>query len=271
MALLAAKYGPWALVTGASSGFGAEFCSQLADEGFNLVLVARREGRLDELAHLLETRCSIQTRVIPVDLSTRTFLPAILRTVDDLEIGLLVNNAGFGSVRPFLESDLKREMELLHVNCRAQMALAHEFGLKMRERRRGGIIFVSSIAGLSYSPPWSNYAASKAYILALAESLWLELKAYHVDVEVLCPGRADTEFVSVAELNMARANWLARIFLAGMLPGGVVSESLKGLGHQRVVVPGLNNKLTALGVSCLPRGLMMRLAASAMGSVQPEG
>ena len=270
MSLSLSKYGPWALVTGASSGFGAEYCSQLADAGFNLVLVARREDRLDELANLLETRCCTQNRVVPVDLSNLEFLAVLMEKTADIEVGLLVNNAGFASARPFLENDLKREIEMLQVNCQAQMVLAHEFGVKMGARKRGGIIFVSSIAGISYSPPWSSYAASKAYTLALAESLWLDLKTQGVDVEVVCPGRVDTEFISVAELNMDRANWLARIFLAGMLPGEVVKDSLDGLGKKRVVVPGINNKLAALGVAYLPRGLIMHITAAVMTSVQPE-
>jgi uncharacterized protein len=270
MSLLVSKYGPWALVTGASSGFGAEFCTQLAEEGFNLVMAARREDRLKELAEILETRNSIQTRVVQADLSNLDFLPRLLEAVNDLEIGLLVNNAGFASIRSFLDSDLKCEIEMLHVNCRAQMALAHAFGQKMRARKRGGIIFVSSIAGISYSPPWSSYAASKAYILALAESLWLELKPQGVDVEVVCPGRADTEFIALAGINMKRASWLARFFLTGILPADMVCDSLKRLGKKRVVVPGLINKLAALGGTYLPRGLIMRITAAIMTSVQLE-
>jgi uncharacterized protein len=267
---LLSRYGPWALVTGASSGFGAEFCVQLAEEGFNLVMTARRYERLEQLAEGLETSFCIQTRVIPADLSNLEFLPLLLEKTVDLKIGLLVSSAGFASARNFMDSDLKCELDMLHVNCRAQMALAHSFGRMMCERQKGGIIFISSIAGISYSPPWSSYSASKAYILALAESLWLDLKPFGVDVEALCPGRADTEFLSVAEINMKKATWGARIFLTGVPSSQVVHEGLRGLGRKRVVIPGLFNRAAAWGNSLLPRGLLMRITASIMKSVQPD-
>jgi short-subunit dehydrogenase len=264
------KYGPWALVTGASSGLGAEFCSQLAGEGFNLVMTARRSERLKRLAETLETTCCIQTRIVQADLSTLEFLPSLLEKTSDLNIGLLVNNAGFASIRHFMELDLEREVEMLHVNCQAQMGLAYAFGQKMCKQKQGGIIFVSSVAGLSYSPPWSSYSASKAYVLALAECLWLDLKRYGVDVEALCPGRADTEFLSVAEINLKKASWLARIFLAGTSPEQVVRDGLRGLSHRRVVIPGFQNQVAALATSILPRKWIMRLTASIMESVHPD-
>ena len=270
MSSLLAKYGPWALVTGASSGFGAEFCLQLAEEGFNLVMTARRVDRLDQLAETLETSCCIQTRVVSADLSNLECIPLLLEKTADLKIGLLVNNAGFASSHNFIGSAFEREIEMLHVNCRAQMALAHAFGQKMCAMRQGGIIFVSSVAGISYSPPWSTYAASKAYVLALAECLWLDLKPYGVDVEIICPGRVDTEFLSVAGIDMKKANWMARIFLAGIPAAQVVLEGLNGLGRKRVVVPGFNNQLAAWGSAVVPRAWLMRLTAYVMKSVQPD-
>jgi short-subunit dehydrogenase len=113
------RYGPWALVTGASSGIGAAFVRLLAESGLNVALAARRADRLRELAAALEKNHAIETRVVPVDLAGRNFLPPFLAALDGIEIGLLVNNAGFGNLGPFLENDLDREVNALHVNCRA--------------------------------------------------------------------------------------------------------------------------------------------------------
>ena len=146
------RYGPWALVTGASAGIGAEFARQLSEMGLNLVFVARRRKRLEDLARDLESRSKVQVRIVTADLSQPDFLQLILSVTNSLEVGLLVNNAGFGLAGHFLEHALEEELRLLDVNCRAPLILTHVFGRQMAERKRGGIIFVSSVSGYIATP-----------------------------------------------------------------------------------------------------------------------
>ena len=192
------RYGPWALVTGASAGIGAEFSRQLAAMGLNLILVARRRERIEELAGRLESTSKIQVRTIIADLSQPDFLSLILSRTESIDVGLLVNNAGFGIAGKFLEHEVEKELALLDVNCRAPLILTHAFGRQMTQRKRGGIIFVSSVSGYIATPYESSYAASKVYELFLAESLRYELGKEGVDVLALCPGSTDTEFHEIA-------------------------------------------------------------------------
>src|SRR5262245_66071672 len=133
------RFGPWALVTGASSGIGEAFARRLAQIGMNLVLVARREDRLRKLAEELQSQHSVSTRVVPVDLSQDNFLPAIEQATADVSVGLLVNNAGIATTGKFLDNDLGAELALLHVNSRPPLILTHHFGMSMPKPGRGGI------------------------------------------------------------------------------------------------------------------------------------
>ena len=168
-------YGPWALITGASSGLGAEFSRQLAAKGLNLVLVARRSDRLQDLSQNLSLTYSIDTRVVPLDLAQDDFLPQLTQTTAGLDIGLLVNNAGAALHHDFLANDLETELQILSLNTRSPLMLAHHYGQQLLQRRRGGIIFLSSVVGLVGSPQRSNYAATKGHNLLLAEGLAAEL------------------------------------------------------------------------------------------------
>lgn len=227
------RYGPWALVTGASAGLGAEFARQLAAKRINLILVARRKERLETLASELEGQYNVEVKAIAADLARSDFMSSIRPVLQTLELGLLVNNAGFGLVGNFLENDLERELEMLNVNCRAPLILAHEVGRQMVERKRGGIIFVSSTSGFTVTPFMTHYAASKAYDLFLGEGLWSELKEHGVDVLALCPGGTRTEFHE----------------LAGIKPFGampvepVVSLALRKLGKKISVIAGWHNRV----------------------------
>jgi len=225
------KYGPWALVTGAASGIGAEFANQLAALGLNLVLVDRREDLFDEMTGRLTSQYSVEVKVIKKDLEEPDFLPDILQTTDCLEIGLLVNNAGYALTGDFLDHDLEQEIGLLHVNCRAPIILSHAFGKKMVERGRGGIIFLSSIAAFLPMPFWTHYSASKVYDLHIANGLYLELKDKGVDVLALAPGNTKTGFADVAGIKSV-----------GMTPEPVVRQALKKLGKKPLVVPGIGNR-----------------------------
>lgn len=251
MSELTRKYGDWALVTGASSGIGAEFCRQLAALKFNLVLVARRASRLEELAATLARTHGVETRVAPADLSHADFLPPITAVTDRLDIGVLVNSAGFALTGNFIEHRLEDELALMHVNCRAPMVLAHHFGQRMAQRGRGGIINVASLSAFMALPRWAQYAASKVYVLHLSEALWYELRPRGVDVLALCPGSTRTEFARVANIR-------AR----GMVATQVVKTALCSLGSKISVVPGLGNNMVSLLSRFLTRRRSVILGAA---------
>ncbi|MDH3279790.1 MAG: SDR family oxidoreductase [Gammaproteobacteria bacterium] len=240
-----AKYGPWALVTGASSGMGAEFARQLAGRGLNVVLTARREDRLQDLSSALVSEQGIETRVVPVDLSEREGPAELGRAVDSLDVGLLINNAGFTTTGDLLDNDGDAETRLLDVNCRAPLVLAHSLGRKMKTRGRGGIIFLASTVAFAAVPQWANYSASKAYLLLLAESLAHEVKPHGIDVLALCPGFTRTEFGKLAPLSDAVA----------MDPDTVVKFALSKLGKATIAIPGFFNKFAVLSTRTVPRAL----------------
>jgi hypothetical protein len=251
----ARKYGPWALVTGASSGIGEEFARQLAARGLSLVLAARRRERLDALAESLVRAHGAPVRVVAIDLARRDFLPEIEAAVHDVEIGLLVNNAGFGDKGRFLDSDLAKQLEMLDVNCRASLVLAHAFGRKMAARRRGGIIFTSSTAAFQGTPFTSHYAATKGWGLQLAEGLAVELRSEGIDVLALCPGPTDTEGPRRTGVDPAK------VPVKMMATKPVVDAALKGLGNKPIVIPGAVNRLAYAAVRLSPR----RFAAETAG------
>ena len=171
----AARFGPWAVVTGASSGIGEAFARQLAAKGIHLVLVARREDRLKKLADDLQDRHSVNTRIVPVDLAADDFLPVIAEATHDLDVGLLVNNAGVLRAGRFLDHDLQDELNQLNLNTRAVLVLAHHFGRWLRERRGGGVVFLASTLAFAGVPGMSSYAASKAHALTFAEGFAREV------------------------------------------------------------------------------------------------
>lgn len=260
MTTFATRYGPWALVTGASSGIGAEFARTLAERGLNVVLVARRAEVIRAAAEDLATRHAVQTRAVACDLGTPDFMTTLGPALADLEIGLLVNNAGFSNTGDLLNNALEHELQLLHVNCRAPLILAHELGAPMKTRGRGGIIFLSSTVGLAPTPTWANYSASKAYDLFLAEALHEELRPFGVDVLAVCPGGTRTAFQEQARLDLDRVPALARSVV--LEPSDVVATALASLGGKASVVVGWGNALTAFSGRFLPRRLNARITGA---------
>ena len=248
------RFGPWALVTGASSGIGEAFARRLAEIGMNLVLVARREDRLRRLAEELQSKHSVSTRVVPVDLSRADFLPTIEQATNDLQVGLLVNNAGFANTGKFLDNDLASELALLHVNNRAPLILAHHFGGSMRKRGRGGMIFVASTVAFAGVPVWSTYAASKAHELVFAEGLAEELRKDGISVLAVCPGPTQTEF------------WFsgAKPFFL-LQPNAVVDVALKKLDRKIAVVAGRTNSIIAFSTRLLPRSWNAKIFGRVIG------
>lgn len=241
----AARYGPWALVTGASSGIGRAFAHRLAARGLNVILVARRTERLQALAAELTADCGVLACVVPVDLSRDDFLDIIHAATDGLEIGLLVNSAGYSLTGPLLDADPDALLRLFNVNGRAPLLLTRAFGPAMRARRRGGIVMVSSVVAFAATPQWSLYAATKAFNLLLGEGLAAELRSDGVDVLTLVTGATRTEFFDVAGLDAGMSLSAER----------VVDEALAHLGRSDVVVPGWYYRVGTLMTRLLPRSV----------------
>jgi short-subunit dehydrogenase len=189
-------YGPWALVTGASSGIGEQFARQVAASGINVVLLARREERLKEIAADLAERYTVETRTVALDLSRDGILDPVTEATDGLDIGLLVSNAGAGHPGPFVSLPLARLREIVQLNVVAHLELAHHFGRRLAERGRGGIVLVSAAAAAGGLPYMANDSATKAYPLNLGEALHVELRQAGVDVTVLAPLIVNTGVVA---------------------------------------------------------------------------
>lgn len=237
------RYGPWALVTGASSGIGREFARQLAARGLNVVLIARRAERLVELATELNARHNVQARPVPVDLSTEGCLDLVREATAGLEIGFLVNSAGFSLTSPYMEMAPEDMDRMLNLNCRAPMLLTREFGPGMSARRRGGIIFLTSVAGFVGTPLWSLYSGTKAFNLLLGEGLAAELRRDGVAVLSLAPGSTRTEFAEVAGIHD----------FMSMEVDEVVNRALGRLGRSDVFVPGWFYRGGIFATRFLPR------------------
>jgi len=232
------KYGPWALITGSSSGMGEEFARQLAAQGFNIVLVARRQHLIEKIAEDLESKYNIKARTIAADLSKTETINIITGATDDIEIGLLINNAAMFSVGTLVKVDIIYEKELLETNTAAPLQLTHYFGNKMVQQGRGGIIFVASSGGYCSLPYMANYMASKAYLISLGEALHYELKRKGVDVLVFSSGGVKTKPEGAPGLKGFDDSKLPE----GLEVTPVVSTVLKALGKKPTVVPGLLNK-----------------------------
>lgn len=198
------RYGPVALVTGASSGIGWAFAEELAERGLDLVLAARRVGRLEELAAWLAARHGISAKVCEADLADPAAPAELLEAAKDLDVGLIVSNAGFGLKGPHEANDPAVMTDMLMVNCNAPMQLAHGFIPRLRARGRGGIVFTSSIEGLMGCPYSTAYSASKALVIALGEGLWGELAGTGIDVLTLCPGATESEAAAKQGIDIAK-------------------------------------------------------------------
>jgi short-subunit dehydrogenase len=224
-------YGPVALVTGASSGIGKSFAELLATKGMELVLVARRVQRLNELASRLEKQRGVKVTVRETDLSDITAAQQILDATSSLDIGLVISNAGFGFKGPYSNCDPKVMADMLMVNCNTPMQLAHGFIPRLRKRGKGGIIFTSSVEALIGCPYSTAYSATKALVNALGEGLWAELQPEGIDVLTLCPGATESESAGLQGIdistlrNVMPAEEVARLTLENMRKGPVFFSS----------------------------------------------
>jgi len=187
------RYGPVAVVTGASSGIGRAFARQLAQWGFDLVLVARRVERLRALADEMGTAHGTQSTILDLDLADPGAVQAILDATASLDVGLVISNAGFGFKGEHTQADGQLLIDILTVNSHMPMMLSHGFIPRLKARGKGGIIMISSVEGLMGAPYSAVYGASKAFVNSLGEALWAEMSPEGIDILTICPGATDTE------------------------------------------------------------------------------
>ena len=192
------RFGPWAVVTGASSGIGKEFARQIAASGLHMVLVARRQSALEELGRELAKEYGVEYRTVAVDLSGEGFLEKMTAVTRDLDIGLVISNAGAVVYGNFLTTERGSLYRSLHLNATAHLNLIHHYGQHLAMRGRGGVILVSSTAGLQGTPYMADYAAAKAYVLSLGGALHVEFEKLRVNVTVLIPGPTDTAMLAAS-------------------------------------------------------------------------
>ena len=246
-----------ALITGASSGIGLDLANIFARDGHNVVLVARSEAKLRELAAELESRHRIAARVVVADLA-RTHAPQrVADAVKGLAIEFLINNAGYGVAGKFVETDLEAELEMIQVNVTALTHLTKLFLPAMVARGRGRVLNVASTASFQPGPLMAVYYATKAYVLSFSEAIAEELSGTGVTVTALCPGPTATGFQDAAAINDLRL-----LSVLKKMPSRAVAEAgykamMRG---KRVVVTGAVNKLLAQSIRVSPRRLVTKLA-----------
>jgi len=253
-----------ALVTGASSGIGAEFARLLAQRGWNLVISARRENRLVRLREEISARHGVRVTAIPSDLDTPQGAQQLFAATQALgpAVSMLVNNAGFGTYGPVPKQDLQTIHSMIQVNVTSLTTLTRLFAAEMRQRGCGYLLNVSSFAALQPIPRYAVYSGAKAYVVAFSQALRHELRGSGVRVSVLVPGFTATEFHKVARhrktklmrLTTLDARHVAKAGLAGVLQG------------KPVIVPGLWYKANALLCRVMPRSFASTLAARAVRS-----
>lgn len=237
------KYGPWAMVTGASSGIGEEFARQIAEKDVNVILVARRKERLEKVAKEISEHYQIKTLPVIADLSSDNFLDHLLESVKDLDIGLLVNNAGYAVTGNFLENNIESELRSINLSCKTPLLLTHTFGKKMLQRKKGGIIFMSSVTAYYSNPGTANYSAVKAFNMNFSGGLWHELRSKGIDVFTIIPGLVKTEFFHNTTVSLEYG--LARHLYLPMKAEDVVSAAINGIGKKSQALPGWHNKMLA--------------------------
>jgi short-subunit dehydrogenase len=219
-------YGPWALIAGGSEGIGASFARTLAIAGINVFLIARRLAPLEDLAGKLRAETGVEVRTLPLDLTRLNMLESIREATDDIEVGLLVYNAGdTGHMMPFLEQTLERASGWVRLIALGQASLAHHFGAKMAKRAHGGILLVGSVTGNVGTANVATYGGAKAFTQMFGEALWTELKPHGIDVLVLIAGATDTparrRSGAVSPIPLAHPDDVARQGLENLANGPV--------------------------------------------------
>lgn len=250
------------LITGSSSGIGAAFARKLATLGRNVLLVARSEDKLITLCNELGRISGVRAQYFVLDLTqpdagARLFEETKKR---QLEIDLLINNAGFGSMGDFRRLDVANELKMIDLNIKSLVELTHRFLIPMRERKQGTIINVASTAGFQSVPFMATYAATKAFVLSFSEALWEENRKHGVHVMALCPGVTETNFFDASHMDRPPMRTIQS-------PEAVVDAALRGLKrHKSSVVSGWTNFLMIESERFFPRSMVIKVAGKALRS-----
>jgi short-subunit dehydrogenase len=251
------RYGPWAVVAGASEGIGASFSQKLAARGMNVVLVARRAAPLEELAVEIREKHRVEVKVQPLDLGSADAVAGLRTATEDLDIGLVVYNAAYSPIGAFLDIDVEEHLKAVDINVHGPLRLSHYFGRRFVERGKGGIILMSSMSGLQGTAMVANYAATKAYDMVLAEGLWYELQRHGVDVLACVAGATVTPNYESATDRIPTSG-LAR----PMQPDEVTEQALLDLGQRPRGVSGGRNRFAAVLLSrLLPRRAAVKMVS----------
>lgn len=264
----AERYGPWALIAGASEGIGASFAQRIASSGVNVVLVARRSEPLEELAHEIRHSTHAEVRTAALDLTSSTLLDDLEPVVCDIDIGLLVYNAGaVHGARCFVDRPVEDALGLVELNCRGVVLLTHRFGSAMAARGRGGIVLMTSMSAVAGAAYTTAYSATKAFDLVLAEGLWIELGQRGVDVIGVPAGLTDTPAMQRSGIVHDDSG------LEPMPADDVAREALDALGTSGpLLIPGETNRTLAQGLWPVPRAdlvTMMSAATAALYKLEP--
>src|SRR5215213_2802539 len=247
-----ARYGPWAIVAGASEGIGASYAEELAARGLNLILVARRNELLQTLATKLSTSYNIETKIISLDLAASDAVDQIAEHTKGIEIGLLIYNAAFSAIGSFLERPIEDHIKEINTNAFTPLKLIYVFAQQMLARGRGGIVLMSSLSAFQGSAYISTYAATKAFNIVLAEGLWEEWRERGVDVLVCVSGAVKTPNYVASEPEQTGG-----LGDMTMNPDQVMREALNALGKGPYIIPGRMNRISSI----IMRHLLPRKAA----------
>ncbi|HJT36863.1 MAG TPA: SDR family NAD(P)-dependent oxidoreductase [Actinomycetota bacterium] len=265
MTSFAERYGPWALVTGAAMGIGASYVEQLAARGLNVVLVDKEAKLMAEVAAKVPD--GVETREIVTDLADPEAVMRALDSVSDLVIGLLVANAAHAATAPWLQIPLDDKLRQIRVNCIAVTQMVDVISRGMARRGHGGIIVMSSMAARIGSPRVATYAATKAFDMILAESLWVELSRHGVDVLGVLPGTTKTPGFEGSLGPRAKIPPAVGV----MKPADVAREALDALGKRPSIVAGSFNRVAGMLLTrVLPRKAAIRMMARTTRALYPD-
>jgi uncharacterized protein len=273
---IAEKYGPWALVVGASDGVGALFAERLADEGVNVALVARRQRVLDEVAQGVRERTNAETKTFAIDLTDPDASQRIIEATDDLEIGMLVYCAGGDpNYQPFLANPVSAAEDLLQRNCLVLMRLCHHFAGQMVERSRGGIVNFTSGAALAGGRNMVAYGGTKAFDMVFTEGLWVELHDKGVDVLGLVLGMTDTPALRKLEFERGRLASIDEVPEGAVTAASVVDEAFANLGNGPTIATGDDVRMAFELFKSMSRNevvrLIMQMSTEVMGTDDRQG
>ena len=249
------NYGNWVLITGATSGIGKEMALKLAEAGFHLVITGRRKHVLETLKKHLTDKFNVDIVTITGDLSTENDVLQLIEDTEHMNLGMVILNAGYGTSGKFINSNIEGEVNMLNLNCKAVLILAHHFANAMKDRsQKGAIVLLSSMVAFQGVPNAANYAATKAYIQSLGEALAIELKPQGIDVLCAAPGPVESGFSARADMRMSKS----------LKPEDIAVPILSAIGKKSTILPGFLTKFLVYNLRMTPRWGKIRIMGKVM-------